>query len=203
LINPKRASSKAKTFSGFLLEEEEEEEKEEESCPSLSALTFSANFFWKPPLLFLVGLLVARPPGFQLHLLTPKKTSDTFGVSVMHSLLQEEFVSLGYGGDLAPLHIAASSSLGRLLGGNELLGGATLVYPAHQKLLQTLLAIGDEPPLALTPAVSEGFGCLSEVRALLGLLRSLSILTRGKRWLYRWRFSSFSNSLGSSSITCG
>jgi hypothetical protein len=40
LINPKRASSKAKTFSGFLLEEEEEE-----PCPSLSALTFSANFF--------------------------------------------------------------------------------------------------------------------------------------------------------------
>src|SRR5215210_9184197 len=75
-------------------------------------------------------------------------------------------MSLSHGGDLAPLH-----GLLKLFKGffrNEFCG-ATLVYPAHQELLQTLLAVGDEPPLALTPAVAQSLGHFSQGRTLLGL----------------------------------
>src|SRR5215207_8551712 len=75
-------------------------------------------------------------------------------------------MSLGHGGDLAPLH-----GLFQLFKGffrNEFCG-ATLVYPAHQELLQTLLAVDDEPPLTLTPAVAQSLGHFSQGRTLLEL----------------------------------
>jgi hypothetical protein len=120
-------------------------------------LTFSANIF-EGFLLFFVGLLVAGPPSFELHLTAPQKPSDTLRMSVVHSSGQKEAVSLDDGSYLAPLH-----GLLELFEGfsRDDLVGATLVYPTHQKLLQTLLAVGDEPPLALAPTIAQSLGCFS------------------------------------------
>src|SRR5918996_459884 len=80
--------------------------------------------------------------------------------------LSKELVGLSDGGDLPRLHglLEVLQSLGR----DQLLA-TTLVHPALQKLLHAALLIGGEPPLALTPGVTQSPGGFSQVGTLLAL----------------------------------
>src|ERR671920_1565629 len=80
--------------------------------------------------------------------------------------LSKELVGLSDGGDLSQLHalLEVLQSLGR----DQLLA-TTLVHPALQKLLDAAVLVGGEPPLALTPGVTQSPGCFSQVGTLLAL----------------------------------
>jgi hypothetical protein len=103
---------------------------------------------------------VPRTTRLELHLVTPQKRSDTLGVSVAHPSVGED---LSDGGNLAPLH--GFLELFEDFFANQLLG-TTLMHSADQKLAQALLSVSDEPPLALAPAVAQGFSCFSKVGTL-------------------------------------
>src|SRR5215207_11312732 len=82
LIRPKRASSKARTFSGFL---------SDSRWPS--SLILSAKFF-ESLLLLGVGLLMPRASCLELYLVAPEELSYAVGVRVLYAALAQEPMSL-------------------------------------------------------------------------------------------------------------
>jgi len=156
LISPKRASSNARIFSGFLF-------LGGRSWPS--RLTLPANFF-KVLLLVGVGFLVPRTARFELDLASPQELADAVGVGVRDAMsLAQELIGLADRGDLPPLHDLLQILKG--FGRDQLLTAA-LTHPALQKLLKPALFVACEPPLTLTPAVAQRLCRLSQVTALLG-----------------------------------
>src|SRR5215210_1198634 len=88
-------------------------------------------------------------------------------MSVLDAMtLSKELIGLPYGGDLPQLHglLEVLQSLRR----RQLLATA-LMHPAPQKLLDAVLLIGGEPPLALTPRVTQSPCGFSQIGTLLGL----------------------------------
>jgi hypothetical protein len=90
-MRPKRASSKARTFSGL------------SGSGRLSSLTLPANFF-ESLLLLGVGLLVTLPARLELYLAAPEKLSYAVGVRVLYAAFAQEPMSLRDGGYLSLLH---------------------------------------------------------------------------------------------------
>ncbi len=90
-MSPKRASSKAITFSGFL--------------PRRASLWTVLAKFFEGLLLLLVGPLMPRTTRLELDFASPEKLADTVGVSVLDAMaLSQELVGLADGGDLPSLH---------------------------------------------------------------------------------------------------
>jgi hypothetical protein len=95
-MSPKRASSKAITFTGF-------PDASTALAPARASLVFPRNFL-ELLLLFSVGLLVARPARFEFRLATPQKPSDALRVGVMHAPIPKKPMRLRDRGYLAALH---------------------------------------------------------------------------------------------------
>src|SRR5215213_2820062 len=149
-MRPKRASSKARTFSGFLW-----------GSGRLSSLTLPANFF-ESLLLLGVGLFVARPARLELYLPAPQELSYAVGVGVLDATFAQEPMSLRDGGYLTPFHGLLEFFEG--FGRDQLLTTA-FFHPAFEQLFQTPLCVAGEPPLALAPRVAQSLSCLCQVGA--------------------------------------
>src|SRR4030095_16982711 len=80
--------------------------------------------------------------------------------------LAQELIGLPYGGDLPQLH--GLLEVLQSLRGRRLLA-TTLMYAALSTLLHAALLIGGEPPLALTPGVTQSPCGLCQVGTFLGL----------------------------------
>src|SRR4051812_34040681 len=101
-MSPKRASSKAITFSGFFLSGGSAVGSPVGSAShSRPILLSSPRNFFEGLLLFRVGLLVAGPPRLELHLGPPQQTPDALGVGVVDASLKKEPMRLGNRGYLA------------------------------------------------------------------------------------------------------
>jgi hypothetical protein len=168
LISPKRASSKAITFSGFPFSG---------SGARLCARSRRRSFF-EGLLLLGVGLLVAGTSRLELDLAASEELADAIGVGVLDAVaLSKELVGLRDGGDLPTLH-----DLLQILEGlwRDQFLSATLMHPALEQFLKSSHPVAGEPPLALTPGVAQRLGDLPQVEHSSDL-RSLSILTRWNR----------------------
>lgn len=153
-MSPKRASSKASTFSGF------------PRWRSRFRRTVSAKLFESLPPLG-VGLLVAGTTRLELHLAAPQELADAVGTSVLDAMaLSQEPVGLPDRRDPPFLHrlLRILEGLGR-----DQSSAAALAHPALQELLEPALPVAGEPPLALTPGVAQRPRRLPQVAALLGL----------------------------------
>src|SRR5215210_2099651 len=84
-------------------------------------------------------------------------------MSVVDASLEEEPMRLGNGGYLAFLH-GLFERFERFIG--DQLFRTTLMDPADQKLFESAFSVAGEPPLALTPAVAQGFGRLFQIATL-------------------------------------
>ena len=120
-----------------------------------------------------------RTTRLELHLAAPQKLTHTIGVGVFDAVsFAQELVGLPDRGDLPLLHGLLQIFEGFV---RDQLLAPTLAHPALQKLLQTTLPVGSEPPLALAPTVAQRSGGFSPRFEQEPAFRSLSILTRWKR----------------------
>jgi hypothetical protein len=99
-MRPKRASSKARTFSGL-------SGSGRASCLT-TCLTLSAKFF-ESLLLVLVGFLMPRPARLELDLASSEKLTDTIGMRILDTSLLQKLIGLSKVA-ISPFFMASWSS---------------------------------------------------------------------------------------------